>query len=95
MIIKGACQEEDRDLLKASPDAFDSVKADHPWHVDVHHDDVWLELEGQLHRLSRVRGITHDLELNELRELLRERVPKERVIVDEENSNGLHREGSE
>ena len=63
-------------------------------HLDVHHDDVGLQLLRQRDRLRAVDGLTHDLDQVIRSEQGAQAAPEDRVVVGDQRADGIHEASS-
>jgi hypothetical protein len=60
------------------------------WHLEVHVDDVRLELFGHLHSIVAAFGLFHNRDVGHPVQAAAYTLPKERVVVRYEYANGIH-----
>ena len=81
-------EHEHRAVRRGVEHAARGLDARHAGHVDVHHDDVGLELRGLLDRLVAATRLGDDLEAVVLVQEPAQAGAEEVVVVDDEDADG-------
>ena len=84
-------QDEDADLRARIDDPAGRVDAARAGHLQVHQDDVGLELERERHGLVARRGLPDEVDVGDGAEQRAQAVPEERVVVRDQDAEAARR----